>query len=63
MAPNAKKKISGTSSQADKYEVLMQPFKDPDDVENLLEQVIDPTVEGECKCFFFFGLMHRMRGL
>ncbi|KAK3835021.1 MAG: hypothetical protein J3R72DRAFT_452017 [Linnemannia gamsii] len=43
-----KKKISNTSSQADKYEALMQPFKDPDDVEKLLEQVIDPNVEGEC---------------
>jgi hypothetical protein len=54
MAPSSKKKISSTSSQADKYEALIQPFKDPDDVEKLLEQVVDPNVEDECKFYFLF---------
>ena len=32
-------KISSTSTQAEKYDMLMQPFKDPDDADGLFEQI------------------------
>jgi len=40
-------KISSTSSQAEKYEILMQPFRDPDNAQELLAQITVSENEDE----------------